>query len=81
MHALPSHPRNPLVAGVVALLLALVVMLAAAPELGTLDLSIGGGGGSAADTYVPPAADPVATEAPAPTWTTDPLAPPVERLR
>ena len=76
MHALPSYPRSPLVAGLVALALALAAMAAAAPDLGSLDLSIGGGS-SAAETYVLPASGGEATA----TWATDPLAPPVELLR
>jgi len=81
MHALPSHPRNPLVAGLLALLLALLVMLAAAPELGTLDLSLGGG----TSTDVAPVAQPAPVSAPvespsAPAWVTDPLASPIQTL-
>ncbi len=76
MHALPSYPRSPLVAGLVALVLALAAMAATAPDLGSLDLSIGGGS-SAAETYVLPAGG---GDAPAP-WATEPLAPPVELMR
>ena len=72
MHALPSHPRHPLVAGLVAFLLALLALAAAAPELGTLDFSVGGG-----DASTPSAAPANPAEA---TWTTDPLVPPVQVL-
>ena len=75
MHALPSHPRHPVLLGLLVLLLALVAMAAAAPELGTLDFSVGGGAEPS----------PASTDAPgveaAPTWATDPLAPPVDVLR
>jgi hypothetical protein len=79
MHALPSHPRHPLVAGVLALLLALIVMAAAAPDLGTLDLSLVGGDANVAGTYVAPAETQVAPSG-APAWTQDPLAPPLSEL-
>lgn len=71
MHALPSHPRHPVLFGLLVLLVALLAMAAAAPELGTLDFSIGGGEAS------PASAPAVTTE---PLWATDPLAPPVEHL-
>ena len=55
MHALPSHPRHPFVAGLVAFLLALVGLAAMAPELGTLDFSIGSRSSPAEATQVAPA--------------------------
>ena len=76
MHALPSHPRHPLLLGLVALLLALLVMAAAAPDLGTLDLSFGGS--SPVAEPAPAASAPLAPGDPA--WVTDPLRPPVETL-
>jgi hypothetical protein len=78
MHALPSHPKHPLLIGLLALLLALLVMAAAAPDLGTLDFSLGGGG----DAASPPAVE-TAAPAPAgePTWVGDPLRSPLETLR
>jgi hypothetical protein len=80
VHALPSHPRHPLAAGAAAFLLALVVMAAAAPDLGTLDLSVvGGGDGDVAETYVAPAGA-EAAPAGAPAWTQDPLAAPLQEL-
>ena len=78
MHALPSYPRSSIAAAAVALLLALALMLAAAPELGTFELSLGGSG-SVADTYVPPGGL-EATPSSAPAWATEPLAPPLEAL-
>lgn len=42
MHALPSHPKHPLALGLLVLLMALLVMAAAAPDLGRLELSLGG---------------------------------------
>lgn len=74
MHALPSYPRHPVLFGLVVLLVALLALAAAAPELGTLDFSVGGGAESS-----PASADAAGVE-PAPTWATDPLAPPVEQL-
>ena len=66
MHAI--HPdRRPVLAAVLALLLAFVVTLAAAPSLSDLDL-----GGSAA---APVTAETQAAPA-NPVWASDPLAPP-----
>ena len=76
MHALPSHPRHPMLFGLVVLLMALVLMAAAAPELGTLDFSTGGGGGAPA----PAAETPVQPAPLEPSWVSDPLAPPTELL-
>lgn len=75
MHALPSHPKHPLLVGLLVLALALLMLAAAAPELGTLDFSIGGAGEAT------PASTPAAPVDPTPAWTTEPLAPPVETLR
>jgi hypothetical protein len=68
-HFFDPHHHHQFLVGLLVLAVALVLMAAAAPELGSLDLSLGGGG----DT-----ADP-ATDA-SPTWTTDPMRPPVEIL-
>ena len=76
MHALPSHPRHPLLFGLLVLLMALVLMAAAAPELSTLDFSTGGGGGAPA----PAAETPVQPAPLEPSWVSDPLAPPTELL-
>jgi hypothetical protein len=76
MHALPSHPGSPLVAGLIALALAMLAMLAAAPELGSLDFSIGGG--EVVTTDAPAPAPPVTADPAAPTWVTDPVAAPIE---
>jgi hypothetical protein len=78
MHALPSHPRNPLVAGLLALALAVLIMLVAATELDTLDFSIGGSG----DPVTPSSeAGLSVTPQPAePTWVSDPLAAPLSEL-
>jgi hypothetical protein len=77
MHALPSHPKHPLVAAFVALVAALIVMAAAAPDLGTVDLSLGGGSSTAQPAA--PAASDVATSS-KPAWVTDPLLPPTYNL-
>ena len=66
-------------AGLVAFLLALVGLAAIAPELGTLDFSIGAGEATSVDTYAVPA-EPRAAPAEPAAWTSDPLAPPVELL-
>jgi hypothetical protein len=81
MHTLPSHPRHPLVAGAIALLVALMFLAAATPDLGTVDFSIFGGG-TETTTQVEhslptsPELGPPAK----PTWVTDPLASPLDSL-
>lgn len=80
MHPLPSLPRHPLVAGLVALLVALILIAAAAPELGTIDFSIGGGSSADAPSVESIPTNPEVTEAPKPRWVTDPLASPLETL-
>ncbi len=75
MHALPSHPRHPLLFGVLVLLMALVLMAAAAPELGTLDFTTSSGGSAPAP--VDARLQPAPLE---PAWMSDPLAPPPEHL-
>jgi hypothetical protein len=57
MHALPMIPRSPLLAGAIVLLLALLGALAAAPDLGSLDLSLGGGATGAEAPAAQPAVD------------------------
>jgi hypothetical protein len=79
MHALPSHPKHPVLFGLLVLILALVLMAASAPELGTLDFSVGGGGEASAPSAAPAPVSPPIDATPA--WATDPLAPPVEQLR
>jgi hypothetical protein len=74
MHAFPSHPKHPLLFGLLVLCLALAFLAAAAPDLGTLDFSVGGEAPAPESRAVEPAA-PVE-----PTWVTDPLSPPLERL-
>ncbi|HEX8085338.1 MAG TPA: hypothetical protein VF529_13685 [Solirubrobacteraceae bacterium] len=77
MHALPSHPRHPLVAGLVAALLGFTGLAATAPDLGTFDVSIGSGTSSTASTYVAPAGG----TAPANRdWAHQPLRAPVDLL-
>jgi hypothetical protein len=65
----PIHPRQLLALGLLLLAVMLATMLAAAPDLSTLDFSIGG----AAETSSAPSTG-------QPTWVTDPLAPPLEDL-
>lgn len=65
----PIHPRQLLALGLLTLALMLVTLLAAAPDLGPLDFSIGG----ATESSSTPTTD-------TPTWVTDPLAPPLGDL-
>ncbi|HEX2088244.1 MAG TPA: hypothetical protein VHF89_21330 [Solirubrobacteraceae bacterium] len=80
MHALPSHPRNPILFGLIVLLAALAVMAAAAPELGTLDFSTGGSGAGAPTETVAPVGGTLEPSPATPTWVSQPLAPPLEEL-
>ena len=80
MHALPSHPRNPLIFGALALALALMLMAAAAPELGGLELSLPGSGSQAPSTAPELPSTPQVTAPADPTWMRDPLAAPLESL-
>lgn len=73
MHAPHFHPTHPLALGLLLLMLALLAMATAAPDLGSLDLSFGGGGAAATDVT------PVAQGAPA--WVADPLVTPLEQLQ
>lgn len=73
MHLNPLHPRQLLLLGALTMLAALFVLAAAAPDLGTLDFSLGGGGEAAPAT---PAAG-----ASGASWAADPLVAPVEVLR
>ena len=66
----PIHPRQLLAVGLLTLALMLALLLAAPPDLGTLDFSIGT---SAESPAVP-------TSTGEPTWVTDPLAPPLSEL-
>ena len=65
----PRH-HSQLLLGLLVMTIALLAMAMVAPELGSLDLSLGGGGG--ADTSAGSAAAGSAS------WTTDPLRTPVE---
>jgi len=72
MQALPSQP---MLLALLAALLVFMLAAATAPDLGTLDLGLGGGGAPAlapAESAPLPAGEPV--------WVTDPLASPLERL-
>lgn len=71
MHLNPLHPRQLLVLGALTMLAALVVLAVAAPDLSTLDFSIGGGG----EAVVAP------QTSGEPGWVADPLASPVQTLR
>ncbi len=74
MHAPHFHPTHPFALGLLLLMFALVAMATAAPDLGTLDLSLGGG----TDTAPAATQDPAPTQAPA--WTSDPMVTPLEQL-
>ena len=67
----PIHPRQLLALGLLTLALMLAMLLAAAPDPGTLDFSVG--------TSAEAPATPTTTGEP--TWVTDPLAPPLTDLR
>ncbi len=67
----PHHPQ--LLTGLLVLAVVLLVMAAVAPELASLDLSLGGDGASSA---APSAGGLDATGS----WAVDPLRPPVEVL-
>ena len=72
MRLAPLHPRQLLPIALATVALMLTVMIAATPELGTLDWSIGSGERTAS---------PPAMTTGEPSWVSDPLAPPVEQLR
>jgi hypothetical protein len=77
----PHYSPQMLLLGLGMLLLLIVVMLAAAPDLSTLDFSIGGGGETATPVSDAPFSLPVIEQGPAPaepTWVSDPLAPPID---
>lgn len=71
MHLNPLHPQQLLLLGALTTLAALFLLAVAAPDLSTLDFSIGGGG----DAVVAP------QSAGEPGWVAEPLAPPVQTLR
>ena len=66
----PLHPRQLIALGLIMLAVMLAMMLATAPDLGSLDFSIG----SSSDVSATP---PSSGE---PTWVHDPLAPPLNEL-
>lgn len=70
MHVSDLHPKHPLLVGALIVMLALMAMLLAAPDLSTLEFSTGGS--SVVDAPAPVTADPV--------WPSDPLASPVDVL-
>lgn len=75
----PLHPRQMLAILAATLLTMLLLMLLAAPDLATLDFSLGSDAASSGSpTPLPDRVEP--TDAPAPTWVTDPLAPPLDGL-
>lgn len=76
MHLNPLHPQQLVLLGTLTLLAMLFVLAFAAPDLGTLDLSIGGGGEAA-----PAVPATTASGAPSAGWAADPLPAPVELLR
>jgi hypothetical protein len=80
MHALPSHPKHPLVAAMVALLAALAIMAATAPDLGSVNLSLGGGAPSEASVEHAVPASPHPGTSSKPVWVSDPLSPPTLTL-
>ena len=77
----PSPFRHPMMAGLLALLAGLAFVLAAAPDLATIDLSFGGGT-AVESTPVEPSVpmNPEVTNPSKPAWVTDPMASPVDVL-
>ena len=69
----PLHPRQLITLGLLTLAMMLAMMLVAAPDLGSLDFSIGGTSSETAPVQAP-------TISGEPTWVNDPLAPPMEVL-
>ncbi len=76
----PLHPRQLLAIAGASLAMALLLMLAAAPDLSSLslDFSIGSDASSPSSVVLPDRVEATAGEPPA--WVSDPLAPPLERL-
>jgi len=68
---------HPLLVGLGLLMLALLTLLAAAPDLSTLDFSLGRDG----VTSLPPVVDAAAPAAGEPAWVAEPLRTPGETLR
>lgn len=68
----PLHPRQLLALGLLVFGLALLITLATAPDLSTLDFSIGSSSSSGAGAPTPPAAEPQ--------WVKEPFAPPLDTL-
>ena len=73
---LPDVRHSQILLGAVALLLALLALAAAAPDLGLPTLSLGGEAGS---TGAAPASL-GGVDSATPSWVSDPLRPPVEHL-
>jgi hypothetical protein len=81
MHALPSHPKSPLLLAALVMTLALLMVAIAASDLGSVDLTLPAGGeqtstAQPAQGGAPAAASP-STE---PSWVTDPLSVPLDSL-
>lgn len=75
MHAPHFHPTHPLALGLLVLVLALLALTTAAPDLGTLELSFIGGGEAPA-TAAPAAGGSTLV----PAWMSDPTVTPLEQL-
>lgn len=75
----PLHPRQIFAVASAAFVMALVLMLAAAPDLATLDFSIGSDAGRPDVSAPIPNAIEAVPSGP-PEWVTDPLAPPLREL-
>ena len=77
MHWAPLHTRQAMAIALAAFGLLLVVMLATAPDLATLDLSLGSGSGA---VEAAPAAEVERPATERPAWVADPLASPLAGL-
>ena len=76
----PLHPRQMLAIAGASLVMALLLMLAAAPDLATLDFSIGSDAAESGSSSAVILDRPEATAGDQPVWVSDPLAPPLDAL-
>ena len=80
MHTLHFDPRQRLLVGLVALVVALVLVMVAAPSLGQLDLGSDNGSDGVGSPPAAPTSEPRAVSRDTARWVTDPLASPLELL-
>jgi len=73
MHLIDFHPKQPLLIGLAVLLVAVLLMLASAPDVATLDFTLGGDGAVATAPE-----ESASTPSGKPAWATEPLRSPLE---